>query len=162
MSSKGADGSQSAGSALAFESDRAVVVQDDAELGSRPQDPFATHDRNLVEHMVRLRESPLDFFRDLSLHIKGSGWRSYEHIVGQPIFYSGFTAEIKKAVMATAMVREKMEALTTQRLRVEEEEGLLGASGDLREQARNRKIQLQKDLREVVDKMLDNMVCQYC
>jgi hypothetical protein len=48
-------------------------------------------ERNLVRHMVRFRENPFDFLREVSLYMSGTGWRAYDEPIGQPIFYSGFS-----------------------------------------------------------------------
>src|SRR5437016_14557170 len=70
-----------------------------------------SHERNLVENMARFRKSPLDFLREVGLYVSGTGWRAYNDVVGQPIYYSGFTDQMKGAVMSTPILQEKISEL---------------------------------------------------
>ncbi|KAI9665512.1 MAG: hypothetical protein M1831_001654 [Alyxoria varia] len=121
-----------------------------------------THDRNLVEHMARFRESPYEFLREISLHVQGSGWRSYENIVGQPIYYNGFSDNMKAAVMATPMLQAKIAELAATRVSVEEEQGLLGArsSNDYERKKAKRRSEVEQSLRDVAEKWTDQMICK--
>jgi len=120
-----------------------------------------TRDRNLVEHMARFRESPLDFLREMSLHVSGSGWRSYDDVIGQPIFYQGFTDNIKAAVMATPMLHAKIGELAGKRLVVEEEQGLLSNRDGMYEKHKaKRKAEIETSLQEVAESLTDQMVCK--
>ncbi|KAK8211857.1 glycerol-3-phosphate acyltransferase-like protein [Phyllosticta capitalensis] len=144
-------------------------------------------DQNLVEGMARFRASPLDFLRELSSHVSGSGWRSYDKIVGQPIYYNGFTETMKSRVMAVPMLRAKIAELAAKRAEVEEREGRFGveseqdivtdgeedeallkaksAKGDKRARRRwlrreRRRREIEDQLRDVVESMTDNMICK--
>lgn len=140
------------------------ILGNNLTVSSGDQDPkteHATHDRNLVEHMPRFRESPLDFIRDIGLHVSGSGWRSYDNVIGQPIFYSGFTENMINAVMATPMLKAKISELAEKRVKVEEEQGLFGEVGLLYQKRRSiRRAELEASLHEVATKMTDDMVCK--
>lgn len=127
------------------------------EAGGRHE----THDRNLVEHMARFRESPLDFLREISLHVSGTGWRSYDDVVGQPIFYSGFSENMVSSVMATSMLQAKIAELAAKRLAVEEEQGILSRDSDAYEPKRaRRKEEIESNLQDVARKLTDDMICK--
>ena len=119
-------------------------------------------ERNLVEHMARFRQSPLDFLREVSLHVSGSGWRSYDDAIGQAIFYPGFTENMKAAVMSTPMLQRKIEELAERRLQVEEAKGILSkddrAYFSKREQ---RKADIVNSVRQVTESMTGDMICKF-
>ena len=117
-------------------------------------------ERNLVEHMARFRESPLDFLREISLHVSGMGWRSYDDVIGQPIFYSGFSANMKATVLRTPMLRRRIEQLAQQRVDVEEEQGLLGDEHDKSRNRARRKAEIETSLQEVAADLTDGMICK--
>lgn len=125
--------------------------------------PSAGHEgqeRNLVEHMARFRESPFDFLREVSLHVSGSGWRAYDDVIGQPIFYNGFTDHMKAAVMRTPMLKRRIEELAMKRVEVEDGQGLLG-EGDFRDRRKlKRKNEIEASLREVAESLTDGMICK--
>ena len=118
------------------------------------------HERNLVEHMARFRESPLDFLREVSLHVSGMGWRAYDDVLGQPIFYSGFSENMKAAVMKTAMLRRRIEDLAERRVEVEEQCGLLGDEKGRIGRKLRRKTEIETNLREVALELTDGMICK--
>ena len=124
--------------------------------------PPSTPERNLVEHMARFRESPFEFLREVSLHVSGTGWRGYDNVIGQPIFYKGFTDNMKANVMASPMLRGKVSELAEKRLSVEGKMGLLGEAGsaDCARRRSKRRSELVHSLEEVVGGMLDNMICK--
>lgn len=119
-------------------------------------------ERNLVRHMVRFRESPLEFLREVSLYMSGTGWRAYDDVIGQPVFYPGFSERIKSCILANPMLQEKIRELASTRLRAEDKEGLVatkeGANWD--EKRARRRHELESSLREVVDTMMENMICK--
>ena len=130
------------------------------EPPSAGHDGHEGHERNLVEHMARFRESPFDFLREVSLHISGSGWRAYDDVIGQPIFYRGFTEHIKTAVMQTPMLKRRIEELALKRVEVEDKGGLLGDDDSKTSRRRKRKKELEASLREVAEKLTDGMICK--
>lgn len=120
-----------------------------------------THDRNLVEHMARFRESPLDFLKELNLHVQGSGWRSYDHIVGQPVFYNGFSENMKAAVLDSSILRRKVTELAQRRVDVEAKMGTLGGKGLSADACKaKRRETIESSLKELADKMTDDMICK--
>ncbi|KAG8527558.1 uncharacterized protein KY384_007710 [Bacidia gigantensis] len=128
--------------------------------------PGGDGEQNLVEHMARFRESPLDFLREVSLHVSGQGWRAYDDVLGQPIFYSGFSEDMKRMIMQTPMLRQKLEELAGSRVLIEEREGLLGSETDLEEKKKKKKKKkrrqeaIEESLKEVALEMTDAMICK--
>ena len=117
-------------------------------------------ERNLVEHMARFRESPLDFLRDISLHVSGTGWRAYDDFIGQPIFYSGFSENMKTAVMRTPMLQRRIRELAERRVQVEEAEGLLGVDMRKKRRRSKRREEIEMSLKEVAWDLTDSMICK--
>lgn len=122
----------------------------------------ATTERNLIHNYSRFRQSPLDFLREVSLYMSGTGWRAYDDVIGQPVFYSGFSEKIKSTILGSPMLQNKVRELASTRLAVEEKEGLVeikeGATFD--QKRARRRHEIETGLREVVDNMMDNMICK--
>jgi len=74
-------------------------------------------ERNLISQMTRFRQNPFDFLREAGLHISGTGWRAYDDIIGQPVFYPGFTDEMTNRVLSNPLLMKKIQELA--KLRVE-------------------------------------------
>ena len=125
-----------------------------------PVSKHESYERNLVEHMARFRESPLDFLREVSLHVSGQGWRAYDDVVGQPIFYSGFSENMKASVMKTPMLKRRIEQLAQMRVEEEEKQGLLGNGKDTLKHRARRKTEIESSLQEVVADLTDGMICK--
>lgn len=117
-------------------------------------------ERNLVEHMARFRERPLEFLREVSLHVSGMGWRAYDDVIGQPIFYGGFSENMKATVMRTPTLNRRIEQLAEQRVEEEEEQGLLGHEKDISRNRLRRKTEVEASLREVAADLTDRMICK--
>lgn len=117
-------------------------------------------ERNLVEHMVRFRESPLEFLREVSLHVSGAGWRAYDDVVGQPIFYNGFSDNMKAAVLRTPLLKRRIGELAQRRVDVEATQGLLEGGGERTRRRLQRLKEIEKDLQEVAEKLTDAMICK--
>lgn len=125
-----------------------------------PQEKDEGQERNLVSHMARFRESPLDFLKEVSLHVSGQGWRAYDDVIGQPIFYSGFSENMKATVLRTPMLRKRIEQLAKQRVEEEERQGLLGDEKDRFRTKTRRKTELESSLQEVAAELTDGMICK--
>lgn len=131
--------------------------------GGYVEPPATRHDgaeRNLVEHMVRFRESPLEFLREVSLHVSGAGWRAYDDVVGQPIFYSGFSDNMKAAVLRTPLLKQRIRELAQRRVDVEATQGLLEEGGEKQRRCLERLEEIEKGLQEVAENLTDTMICK--
>ena len=127
-----------------------------------PAERGSSYEHNLVENMARFRESPLDFLREVSLHVSGTGWRAYNDIVGQPIYYPGFTDRMKSAVLSTPILQEKISELAERRLAVEEAHGLWRSEDEEYGQKKAlRKAAIERALQEVADELTDKMICKF-
>ena len=120
----------------------------------------AMPEHNLVEHMAHFRESPLEFLREVSLHVSGTGWRAYDDYIGQPIFYSGFSENMKTAVMSTPMLKAKIQELAEKRVQVEQDEGTLGEGPGRVLRRGKRKEEIVKSLEDVAGDLTDGMICK--
>ncbi|KKK13032.1 hypothetical protein P175DRAFT_0498482 [Aspergillus ochraceoroseus IBT 24754] len=138
-----------------------VTIHPSGYTGGPEQDGQIT-ERNLVHNMARFRENPFDFLREVSLYMmSGTGWRAYDEVVGQPIYYSGFTERIKTLILASPILQDKVKELAEARLAVEEKEGLLQVkAGPFARNRTQRRNELENNLKEVVDRMLDSMICK--
>ncbi|KAL9127749.1 MAG: hypothetical protein Q9217_003432 [Psora testacea] len=125
-----------------------------------PLSKLKDRERNLVEHMARFRESPLDFLREVSLHVSGQGWRAYDDVLGQPIFYSGFSESMKAAIMRTPMLQKRIEELAERRVMAEEKQGLLGDGMHNVRNRTQRKNEIEDSLQEVALDLTDGMICK--
>ncbi|EHY55067.1 hypothetical protein HRR83_005678 [Exophiala dermatitidis] len=118
-------------------------------------------DHSILSRMARLRKDPFNFAHEISLFVRGVGWRGYNHVIGQPAFYPGYTADVKSAVMASPILRRRIIQLTEARLQVEEKEGLLGTgtSTDMEEREKRRH-EITSQLIEITSDMVDRMMCK--
>lgn len=100
--------------------------------------------------------------------MSGTGWRAYDDVIGQPIFYAGFSEHIKTEIMSATLLQTKIAQLADMRVAVEEKEGLLGAGaggggsgGELAVKRARRRAVLVQNLQEVAEKLTDNMICKF-
>lgn len=114
-----------------------------------------------MEHSAHFRESPLDFLREVSRHVSGTGWRAYDEVIGQPIYYPGFSENMKNAVMATPMLKRKIKELAERRVVGEEEQGLLGDGIDTVHRREKRREEIETSLKKVAWDWTDAMICKF-
>ncbi|KAL1642610.1 hypothetical protein SLS58_005380 [Diplodia intermedia] len=148
------------------------ILGDQVSLHPAGFDPSNGHlssspDQNLVEGVARFRQAPLDFLRELSSHVSGHGWRSYDNVIGQPVFYAGFSDQMKARVTGNPMLKARIRELAARRVDVEDgEEGRFGGVGEGKEGAgrarekERRRREVQTQLEEVVEAMTDDMICK--
>ena len=117
-------------------------------------------EQNVISSYASFRQAPLEFLKEVSLHVSGTGWRSYDEIIGQPVYYRGFSEIMKAAVMSRPMLRAKIRELAEKRLRVEEDEGLLGVGGLEGKRKAERREELEQNLEKVAADTTDNMICK--
>ncbi|MCJ1404168.1 hypothetical protein MMC11_007393 [Xylographa trunciseda] len=117
-------------------------------------------EQNVIASYARFRQAPLEFLKEVSLHVSGTGWRSYDDIIGQPVYYRGFSENMKAAIMSRPMLQSKIRELAEKRLQIEEDEGLLGV-GALKEKTKaQRREELEQSLQQVAADTTDNMICK--
>lgn len=121
----------------------------------------------LMKHTAHFRSEPLQFLREVSLYVSGTGWRAYDNVIGQPIFYPGFSENMTSAVLSAPLLNERIAQLAERRLAVEEAQGLLGdpssnrKSRDYEIRKAQRRHILENGLREVAEKWTDHMICKF-
>lgn len=136
-----------------------VTIHPGGYVEPPPQDDAS--ERNLVEHMARFRESPLDFLREISLHVSGTGWRAYDDVIGQPIYYPGFSDNMKALVLRTPMLQQRIQNLADRRLDAEEKQGLFGIDAEKTQRRNARKEEITASLQEVATSLTDGMICKF-
>ncbi|RDL39815.1 putative glycerol-3-phosphate acyltransferase [Venustampulla echinocandica] len=129
------------------------------EPPEKPQD--GDRERTLMGSMARFRSSPLEFLREVSLHVSGTGWRAYDDFIGQPIFYPGFSEQMIAAVLSAPILQKRITELATKRIAVEQKEGLLDINDPLFDAKRTqRKAALEYSLHELCERMTGDMICK--
>ncbi|MCJ1318875.1 hypothetical protein MMC15_004207 [Xylographa vitiligo] len=117
-------------------------------------------EQNVIASYASFRQAPLEFLKEVSLHVSGTGWRSYDDIIGQPVYYRGFSENMIAAVMSRPMLQARVRELAAKRLQVEENDGLLGV-GILKEKRKaERKEELEQNLKKVAADTTGNMICK--
>lgn len=106
--------------------------------------------------------TPYRFLREVSLYVSGTGWRAYDKIIGQPVFYQGFSENMKNMVLSAPLLQSHISELAERRVAVEEKEGLLRRD-DLEYAARrgHRLAAIEAGLQQVAEKLTDGMICKF-
>lgn len=122
----------------------------------------AEKDEALMKHMAHFRSEPLQFLREVSLYVSGTGWRAYDDFIGQPIFYPGFSEQMSAQVLSAPLLRARISQLAEKRLANEEKEGWF-RKGDPDYEVRraHRRAELETWLQQVAEKWTDNMICKF-
>lgn len=119
----------------------------------------------LMKHTAHFRSEPLQFLREVSLYVSGTGWRAYDDVIGQPIFYQGFSENMKSAVLSAPLLNARISQLAEKRLAVEDKQGLFGDkskhSKEYQVKRAQRRSVLEEGLREVAEKWTDQMICKF-
>ena len=93
--------------------------------------------------------------------MSGQGWRAYDNAIGQPVFYSGYSENMKSMVLSAPLLQARITKLAEARVAVEVEEGLINkADRDFKAKCAQRRSMLESGLQEVADKMTDDMICK--
>ncbi|KAI1740201.1 acyltransferase-domain-containing protein [Xylaria scruposa] len=122
----------------------------------------ADEEEALMKNMARFRSEPLRFLREVSLYVSGTGWRAYDSFIGRPIFYSGFSEQMRSAVVSAPLLRARISELADKRLALEENEGWLRKDDkDYAIKRANRRAVIESGIRDVADKMTDHMICKF-
>ncbi|KAI1134801.1 acyltransferase-domain-containing protein [Hypoxylon sp. FL0543] len=116
----------------------------------------------LLHNMARFRSEPLQFLREVSLYVSGTGWRAYDNVIGQPIFYSGFSEQMKNAVVSAPLLQTRISQLADRRLEIEEKEGWLRKDDkDYVTKKAQRRAVIESSIQEVAEKMTNDMICKF-
>lgn len=142
-----------------------AILGDSLTLHPSGITPSTSPEQSLLEPYARFRSAPFDALQELGLHISGTGWRSYDKIVGQDIFYSGFSERMKGMVMQQPRLLKKISELAGKRVEVELHEGMLGelgVEGEQKHKSRrlDRRNEIEAQLREVAEAWTDKMICK--
>ena len=138
------------------------------------QDDQDSDESAVVSHAARFRQSPWNFFREISLHVSGSEWRSYDNVIGQPIFYSGFSENMKSSVISSSLLQKKIRYLADKKVKSEEAQVSSRQRSDRRDGDEDRlvdkdhrdqametkRISIQLSLNKFAEKLIDNMICK--
>lgn len=126
-----------------------------------PAQDEVPEEQNLVGSMARFRDSPFGFLREVGEHVSGTGWRSYEKVIGQPVFYAGFSEEMKARVLSSTLLKDKIDALAKQTISMEEQKGFFDDEPNGKYMDRDKRLtQLKQQLTEVAENLTDQMICK--
>ena len=126
----------------------------------------AVKEQHLLEPYARFRGEPLSALQELASHVVGEGWRSYDTIIGQEIFYSGFSEKMKGMVIRQDSLKKQIAFLAKRRVEVELHDGGLGPLGVEGEDAGHksrreaRRAEIEEQLRQVAENWTDKMICK--
>lgn len=91
-----------------------------------------------------------------------SGWRAYDHFIGQPIFYTGFSENMTAAVLSNPVLQLRIAELAEKRIEVEEAQGLLRKNDPMYAARRShRKAVLEQSLQDLSEKLTGDMICKF-
>ncbi|RDA92190.1 hypothetical protein CP533_5610 [Ophiocordyceps camponoti-saundersi (nom. inval.)] len=127
-----------------------------------PQGPVDDgREEALLNQFASFRAEPLQFLREVSLYVSGQGWRAYDRVVGQPVFYTGFTEHMKSAVLSAPLLQQRISNLAADRVAVEDKEGFFrNGKDDVDKLRAQRRAVLESNLQEVAEKLTDDMICK--
>ncbi|TAQ83911.1 hypothetical protein B7494_g7765 [Chlorociboria aeruginascens] len=138
-----------------------VTLHPSGYIAPNEREDGGDKERNLVENMARFRTSPLEFLREVSLHVSGTGWRAYDNFIGQPVFYPGFSENMTAAILSTPILQRKITELAEKRIAVEEKEGLLNKDDILYAAKKSqRKAVIEQSLQDLSEKWTGDMICK--
>lgn len=101
------------------------------------------------------------FLREVSLYVSGQGWRAYDRVVRQPVFYPGFPDNMKSAVLSAPLLQQRIAQLAENRVAVEEKQGFFNRSHkDYSAKRAQRRAALESGLQEVAEKLTEDMICK--
>ncbi|GAA6042860.1 hypothetical protein JCM8097_007194 [Rhodosporidiobolus ruineniae] len=110
--------------------------------------------RNVVEgHQAHLRQDPIEFSKQLSLWVSGSGWRSYQDYIGARVFYEGYSDECMCGIMASPQVNAQIQRETDARLAALSHP----ATADMQKKRRQVESEVRKEARKVATGLVAKM-----
>ncbi|KAI0198111.1 acyltransferase-domain-containing protein [Astrocystis sublimbata] len=124
--------------------------------------PSSLDEGALMQNMARFRSEPLRFLREVSLYVSGTGWRAYDSFIGRSIFYSGFSEQMRNAVVSAPLLRQRIAHLADKRLEIEEAEGWLRKDDKHYAIKRaHRRAVIESGIRDVAEKVTNDMICKF-
>ncbi|KIH92310.1 hypothetical protein SPBR_02324 [Sporothrix brasiliensis 5110] len=122
-----------------------------------------TREEALMKPMHSFRAEPLQFLRQVSLYVSGTGWRAYDNVIGQPIFYSGFSENMKTAVLSAPLLRRRIAEMAELEVAREERAGWLPApdAPDYSQKRTRRRVQIASWLADLAEQWTDRMICKF-
>jgi len=115
----------------------------------------------ITANFTHFREDPFSFLKQISLHYSGTGWRAYDHVIGRPIFYKGFSEQMKTRILRSALLRMKINELAERRATVEDDAGTFGSDSRRVIRLQKRREEIEKQLNQVADGIVDGMICKF-
>ncbi|KAI0173264.1 acyltransferase-domain-containing protein [Hypoxylon sp. FL1284] len=140
-----------------------ITLQPRSYIESRRQDD----QEPLMHNMAHFRSEPLHLFsvrflREVSLYVSGTGWRAYNNVIGQPIYYSGFSEQMRNAVVSAPLLQTRISQLADKRLEIEEKEGWLRRDDkDFVSKKAQRRAIIESGIQEAAEKMTNDMICKF-
>lgn len=96
------------------------------------------------------------------MYVSGTGWRAYDNVIGQPIFFTGFSEQMKNAVVSAPLLQTRISHLADKRLEIEEKEGWLNKDDkDFVTKKAHRRAIIESGIQEVAEKMTNDMICKF-
>ncbi|EPE10716.1 glycerol-3-phosphate acyltransferase [Ophiostoma piceae UAMH 11346] len=130
---------------------------------SKAHDKDDTREEALMKPMHSFRAEPLQFLRQVSLYVSGTGWRAYDNVIGQPIFYAGFSDHIKSQVLSADLLQQRIAEMAELAVAREAKAGWLPSPTDRDYDTKRtrRRSQIAAWLNEVAQQWTDRMICKF-
>ncbi|CAK7205864.1 hypothetical protein SEUCBS139899_008643 [Sporothrix eucalyptigena] len=128
-----------------------------------PRDKDDTREEALMKPMHSFRAEPLQFLRQVSLYVSGTGWRAYDNVIGQPLFYSGFSDNMKSMVLSAPLLRNRIAEMAELEVAREDRAGWLPPhdAPDYEQKRTRRRAQIASWLGELAEQWTDRMICKF-
>ncbi|CAK7265096.1 hypothetical protein SEPCBS119000_001329 [Sporothrix epigloea] len=127
------------------------------------RDKDDTREEALMKPMHSFRAEPLQFLRQVSLYVSGTGWRAYDNVIGQPLFYYGFSDNMKSQVLSAPLLRKRIAEMAELQVAREDREGWLPPhnAADYEQKRTKRRAQIASWLCELAEQWTDRMICKF-
>ncbi|CAK7563583.1 MAG: hypothetical protein SEPTF4163_001453 [Sporothrix epigloea] len=127
------------------------------------RDKDDTREEALMKPMHSFRAEPLQFLRQVSLYVSGTGWRAYDNVIGQPLFYPGFSDNMKSLVLSAPLLRSRIAEMAEFEVAREDRDGWLPPHNakDYEQKRTKRRAQIASWLSELAEQWTDRMICKF-
>ncbi|KAK7421863.1 hypothetical protein QQZ08_009741 [Neonectria magnoliae] len=138
-----------------------VTLQPSGYVEPPARDAPEGKEEALMDKFASFRAEPFQFLREVSLYVSGQGWRAYDRVIGQPVFYPGFSENMTSMVLSAPLLQQRITQLAEHRVAVEEREGTLRKdSKDYTIKRAQRLNAIETGLQELAEKMTNDMICK--